>query len=265
MAYAIDLSPRQTSRTLEQAVRHHTRVTLRPLAREDDVLIICRFETIQPSKAAKRPSLVLVPQPSENNETLNPQEPQIGDFLDLVGTYCDVTVHLGENRFLFSSDIVNVTNCASSEERVEIYVSLPDTVQVAQRRRFWRFKPAHSAQIRFEWTDHEGQPTNGAGWLCNVSGDGLACRTSTQTADQIGIGEKITVNFALGEGRPDFYRLDAVLCNKTPAGSKNTIILGMQFMMGQDHPSSHEAAGRLRRHLLTLNDDTARSRGGTEK
>lgn len=262
MAYAIDLSTRQTSRTLEQAVRHHAKVTMRPLAREADSLIICQLEAIQPSKAAKRPSLVLVPQPAVNHDT---PEPRLGDFRDLVGTYCDITVHLGENRFLFSSDIVNVTQGDSSEDRVEIYVSRPDTIQVAQRRRFWRFKPAHSAQIRFEWTDMDGHPANGAGWLCNVSGDGLACRTSAQTADQLGIGEKIVVNFALGEGRPDFYRLDAVLCNKTLAGSKNTMILGIQFLAEQDNPASQEAAGRLRRHLLAMTDDPARSKGGTDK
>lgn len=265
MAYAIDLSPRQTSRTLEQAVRHHTKVTLRPRARADNDLIICQLEAIQPSKAAKRPSLVLVPQPSGNPKTEETDAPPIDDFLDLVGTYCDVTIHLGENRFLFSSDVVNVTGRGSSEERLEIYVSRPDTVQVAQRRRFWRFKPAHSAQIRFEWIDLDGRPANGTGWLCNVSGDGLACRTSTPTADQLGIGEKIIVNFALGEGQPDFYRLDAVLCNKTPAGSKNTVLLGIQFLTEQDHPSSEEAANRLRKHLLAMTDDTARSKGGTDK
>jgi hypothetical protein len=95
------------------------------------------------------------------------------------------------------------------------------------------------------------------GWLCNISPDGLACRAGTRIADQLGIGEQVHVEFTLAPGDRERFSLTAALCNKTPAGTKNTMILGMQFLHGPGHESSGQTVEKLRQRLLRFNQTVA--------
>ncbi len=261
MTYALDLSPRQTTRTLEQAVRHQAVVLLAPRVRPDDEPIACRLESIQASRGARscRAYLTVVssgdgwPASGENGPSCPgpaPASASIEACADLVGTYCDVIVQLGENRYLFCSDVVGVTVSPEPADEVRIRLARPQTIQVTQRRRSWRIRPARSSQVELRWTTGDPSAGTGIGWLCNVSGDGLACRVDARVADRLGIGEQVEVDFTLPPDDPDRFTLDAVLCSKTPAGTRGTMILGLQFLTGPGHESSADAAEVLRRRLL---------------
>jgi hypothetical protein len=269
MAYAIDLSPRQSSRTLEQAVRHHAEILVYPrlLAASDP--IVSRLISIETPIGwqSRRPCLVLeayngipIPQPDPAGG-----EPEAGAIESLIGSYCDVTMQLGENRYLFCTDVVAVQGPSSPGVRPRIYLARPETLQVAQRRRAWRFRPAQSSRVEMTWINAENSKTEGIGWLCNVSSEGLACRTENNVAEQLGIGEQIGLAFALTPGDPERFVMDAVLCNKTPAGTEGTMILGLQFLIGQGHQGSAAAAEALRRKLLARYAPVVDSSGGSAK
>ncbi|HPD30435.1 MAG TPA: hypothetical protein PLL20_10595 [Phycisphaerae bacterium] len=255
MAYAIELSARQSSRTLEQAVRHHAEILIYPRLFEDGDPIVSRLVSIETPIGwqSRRPCLVLETfsaGPVNRNDTADKGESEAAGLDSLVGTYCDVMLQLGENRYLFSSDVVAVQGASGTGARPRIYLARPETVQVAQRRRSWRFRPAQSSRVEMTWINAEKSKTEGIGWLCNVSAEGLACRTEMAVAEQLGIGEQVCLSFALTPGDPERFVIDAVLCNKTPAGTEGTMILGLQFLVGQGHQASAAAAEALRRKLL---------------
>jgi hypothetical protein len=267
MAYAIDLSARQSSRTLEQAVRHHAEILVYARLFADGDPLVSRLVSIETPIGwqSRRPCLVLE---VFNGPLIQSGEPDKagdqdgGSFESLVGTYCDVSLRLGENRYLFCSDVVAVQGPTSPGGRPRIYLARPETLQVAQRRRSWRFRPAQSSRVELTWVNAEKSKSEGIGWLCNVSADGLACRTESNVAGQVGIGEQVSLSFALTPGDPERFVLDAVLCNKTPAGTEGTMILGLQFLVGQGHQASAAAAESLKRKLLARYAPVVDSSGG---
>ena len=109
MPFAIDLSPRQSTRTLEQAMRHRAEVLVEPRTWEEADPLSCRLEPA-PETGSRREGgarlIVLSYEPSAENQT-GPQ-PSIEQFCRLVGTYCDLAIRLGENIYLCSSDVVRV-------------------------------------------------------------------------------------------------------------------------------------------------------------
>lgn len=257
MQYAIDLNPRQSSRTLEQAVRHQAHVVLQPRIHPEDVPILCRLTRIEHAGGQKgaRSYLVLVP---ENSDAADPPtgtpacgSPTPETLNAIVGTYCDAIIQLGENRYLFSSDVLGVTGVHTPSEEKAICVGRPEVIQVTQRRRFWRFRPARSSQVEIRWKDADGMPAHGIGWLCNVSADGVACRVETHVADRLGVGEELTVRFGIAPGETERFTIDASLCSKTPAGTEGTLILGLHFCTGAGHESSAQRAEELGRLLMT--------------
>ena len=261
MAYALDLSPRQTTRTLEQAVRHRAEVLLLPRVRPDDEPILGRLESIVvPSEDPSCRAYLAVVFGGEGNPAGEGNEPACSEAVpagagsercaELVGTYCDVTIRLGENRYLFCSDVVSVTEVPKSSGAVRISLARPETIQVAQRRRSWRFRSARSSRVELRRINGDPSAGGSIGWLCNVSGDGLACRVDAGVADRLAIGEQVEAEFTLTSGDEDRFVLDAALCSKTPAGTQGSMILGLQFLTGPGHASSADAAEALRQRLL---------------
>jgi len=260
MPYAIDLSSRQSARTLEQAVRHHAQVVVSPRILPKNTSITCQLEAIDSTKIANsiRRCLVLIPEVEEQNESdsekvdfseSESENVKNEDYFSLIGTYCDVVIELGENRYLFSADVVGVQLPTSPHGKTRIALSYPDTIQIAQRRRYRRFQPARSTQVELRWINQEKIQNSGIGWLCNVSENGLSCRTELRVADQLGIGERVKIEFALSMGDEQFT-LDAVLCSKSPAGTRGKMLLGLQFVYDPENETLRNSQQSLRRHLL---------------
>jgi len=275
MDFAIDLNPRQSARILEQAMRHRAEVILEPRVWPEDRTIPCRLE---PPPDGNDPHLryhplILIPALTESaaNEgeqtsvhSLSPKE-NMPDWQELVGTYCDASINLSEHRYLFEADVIWVEYVSEPSAGCRIYVSCPQCLQVAQRRRYRRITLAQSTQVELHWGDTEKPAFRSLGWLCNLSADGLACRTDRRTADDVWIGDRVEVCFTLGSSDPQRFQIDAVLCNKTPAGTTDKFILGLQFLTDEEHPDSAAAIKVLRKRLMKTCSLPARSRGGSER
>lgn len=266
MVYALDLSPRQTARTLEQAIRHRALVFIEPRTWTGGEVVAGRLE---PSEGRSGPGGVLIILPGEpplaseieHGRLPAPLTPELIERTRLlVGTYADVSIQLGENRYLFSSDVVRVETVPGVlGARMEM--SRPKTVQVAQRRRSWRFRPARSSQIDLRWGQGQA-PGYAAAWLCNISADGMACRCHGRVGEQLWIGDELTAEFTLTPEDPRRYVMDAVLCSKTPAGSPDKLILGLEFLTGSGHDATRKVAEMLREQLLTtFHSSTNASKG----
>src|SRR5688572_19256519 len=160
MLYAIDLNPRQCARTLKQATRHQATLELEPRQWTGGLPLVGQLENTESdaSNSSQSPLMgVIINQPSGLRASENAQASPDSDFVQrltkLVGSYCDVVITLGENRYLFSADIAKIESVANSSNQFRLFLSRPETMQVAQRRKFWRFRPAKSAQVELRWGD----------------------------------------------------------------------------------------------------------------
>jgi len=264
MSYAIDLNERQSARTLEQAIRYQAIATLEPRAWPAEEAIRCRLE---PSDLAEKHGKRLYAAPlvlvtcqedalaitaASGFSSRAADIQAVERFSPLIGTYCDVVMEVGENRYLFSSDVARVEPAGPGRPGVRFYLTRPDVIQVAQRRRFRRIQLPHASQVEIQWRGEDGRTTGGVGWLYNIGQDGIACRTDTLLADRLCIGQEVTIDFALRPGEPEHYVLDAVICNKTPAGTQDRTIIGMQFLVEQGHQASATVREALRRRLRII-------------
>ncbi len=227
MEYAIDLSARQSARTLEQAVRYQATVLIEPGLWPDANGLKGRLVALDAESLRAELTESTMLRPS-----------------NMVGSYCDVSLLLGRDRFLFSTHALDAERTG---ERWSVSLARPEKLRVYQRRRFWRVKLAESSRVRLRRdADHEGDEI--VGWLCNISGEGMACLVEADAAQRLHVGETIAASFALPGAGPAFD-LDAVLCNKTPNAENEKMILGMQFLPPASSGTT-DAARRLSEFLL---------------
>jgi len=227
MEYAIDLSTRQSARTLEQAVRYRATVLIEP--------------GLWPDADGLKGRLIALDAESLRAELT---EPSVFRPSHMVGSYCDVSLLLGQDRFLFSTHALDAKQAG---ERWSVSLARPEKLRVYQRRRFWRVKLAESARVRLR-RDADNAGTEIVGWLCNISGEGMACLVEADAAERLHVGETIAASFALPDAGPPFD-LHAVLCNKTPNAENEKMILGMQFLPSASSRTTN-AARRLSEFLL---------------
>lgn len=268
MSYAIDLNARQSGRTLEQAIRQQAHTILEPRMWGDDRHLLCRLEPHgNPLDLHMVPvvTLTVLAQvnsacPSDSGGESN-QPVAIEQIRDLAGTYVDAVMRLGEQRYLFSTDVIRVLPAAIADDPPRVHVSRPPTLQVAQRRRFRRLTLSHSAQVELQW-QRDNMQMGGVGWLFNISGDGMACRTEARIAESLWIGDEMQMEFTLAPGDTERFRLKGVLCNKTPTGSLGKVILGIHFQTQE--PQADETALRLRQRLVERASQLIKIRRGAD-
>jgi hypothetical protein len=219
MKYAVDLSERQSARTLEQAVRHRAMIIVEPRVWLDMEGIKGRIIDLDDADAI-----------------IEITEDPLTALDVIVGTYCDGSVLLGRDQYLFST---NITSVGIEGKHWHVRLARPIRLQVQQRRRYWRVELAQSSKVELR----HGEPARaiGAGMLCNISGEGLACLVDVPLAEQIGIGDTVYTSFSLPDSDRTF-ELAGILCNKTPASQPDRTIIGMQFL----EPASSGTAGPAR-------------------
>lgn len=274
MAYAIDLNPRQSARTLEQAIRHQATVLLEPRIWTAGSAVHCQLESWPAMSPTGRrmqaaPLVMTTVVTAGDSSAADVPEPRAAflafeRYSELVGTYCDAVVELGENRYLLSSDITRVEPAGPGGAGARLYLSRPETIQVMQRRRFKRVQLPQAAQVEIRWLNEDGTGGGGVGWLYNVSADGMACRTDSVLAERLWIGQELKLDFALRPGEPEHYLVDAVLCSKTSAGMPDRTILGLQFVSDGDHAASTAARDALRRRLRGIQGSPGGLRKGVD-
>jgi len=258
MPYAINLNERQSARTLEQAIRHGSEVLLEARLWPDAEPITCRLEKPPgpaQEKATVSKTLVLScsvnpgePRASVPYDSQSPEE-LIERLSQLVGSYCDLFIRLGDQVYLCSGDVTRVEPPAGNRRDVRLHLSRAQTIQVAQRRRFRRIDVADSSKVHLSWTKEDRSVNEGIAWLCNVSPNGIACRADAHVVDQLWIGDQVHIEFTLTPSDPERLVMEAVVCNKTPAGTAGKMIIGMQFLTGPENEASNEAIKTLRRRL----------------
>jgi len=254
MSYAIDLTPRQSSRILEQALRHKAGVTLEPRIFNEDETLTGQIEAILPSAgAANSPSAVVIavqaPPVVSDVSQFASHPTTIQELNLLVGTCCDAGLRLGDARYLFDGDVIRVEHAHEPPVMARIFLTRPDTLQVMQRRRFSRFRPARSTQVELRWQKDAESLHGTIAWLCNISPDGLACRVERRIGEQLWIGDRVTAEFTVAPGELNHYVIDSFLCSKTPGGTEDKMILGLQFVSEPGFENSKLATEKLRQHL----------------
>lgn len=253
MSYAIDLTPRQSSRILEQALRHKAGVTLEPRIFNEDEALSGQIEAIIPSGgAANSPSAVVIAMhstPISDVTQIASAPVTIQELNLLVGTCCDAALRLGDAKYLFDGDVIRVQPAHEPPVIARVFLTRPETLQVMQRRRFSRFRPARSTQVELRWQKDAESLHGTIAWLCNISPDGLACRVERRIGEQLWIGDRITAEFTVAPGELNHYVIESFLCSKTPGGTEDKMILGLQFVGEPGFESSQQATEKLRKHL----------------
>jgi hypothetical protein len=144
------------------------------------------------------------------------------DPVNLVNSSADVQLY-AEQRYHFN---VQIAACPKWGDTQALALDRPQTIQVIDRRRFWRAKLAPSSRVTLEWT-HCGAIQKHVAIMLNISADGMACRIDDIGAAAVEINESLTARFSIpGESTP--FELEAVLHNKLPS-SPGATILGLQF------------------------------------
>jgi len=118
---------------------------------------------------------------------------------------------------------------------------------VAERRRFWRAALAESTRVELKPTTND-KPLSIQSDLLNISPDGIACRVAGSDIDALLIGEPVELSFTLS-GTARACALTGVICNKTPTGSGENVIVGMQFVMRPDVPDDQVVVDLIRKTI----------------
>ncbi|MBN1347615.1 MAG: PilZ domain-containing protein [Phycisphaerae bacterium] len=223
MQFTFDLSSSQSNRVIDQAIRHRAEVTLEPKGWTDGRVV----------KAIIRGCddwLLLVEQVAESDESLE----------SVVGMHIDVQMTLGQTLYLFTTHVVDIDY---TEPEALLLIARPEMLQVTQRRKFQRMTLRSPCSVHL---NPRPQGTNGAvtGKLLNLSVEGMACCLGQSAAESVRIGDLIRVGLHPEEAEHGF-EFDAVLANKSEAGTEGHVILGIRF-----DPSNEDLEAQASRQRL---------------
>ena len=226
----MDLTPRQARRVLEQALRTQAELEIEPRTRPED-------EPLSGRIVGQDGNLLRV-----DFKQGAPRLPVSA----LVGAFCDVRLVLSGQLYLFSTCVVDVLDTQSP---VRLLVAVPDTLQVANRRRFERRTISEFTQVRL-WP--QGSKTPYICELCNISGDGLACRmVRGELEELLLVGDEVRVRFGMMHSG-EIFELLSVVCNKSVTPDRTQLIVGVEFRMSPTDPQTMDGVRRLRTALCEL-------------
>lgn len=238
MNLSLNLTPRQAARVMEQAVRANVHVTLEPRSRVDlgtfDGVVSCR-----------EGNLLRVDLPNCGNR---------GHLIELIGAFCDARLHLDDELYLFTSNILDVVD---DLEPPRLLLAIPEQLQVLNRRRFERTSAVIASQARL-WPD--GQPA-AVGLLASVSASGAAINLPGPDADEyLYVGDAVRVNFEIA-GFNGRFEVPATICNKSMNADRSVLTVGVEFAKSGNVADRQELA-RLQATLCQLSAQATESEGG---
>lgn len=238
MQAVIDLNERQLRRVLEQALRSQSLVELEPRTRSDCVL--CGTFRDRTDDALR----IRLDEQAEHLE-----------LYELLGAYVDARLIMSGQLYLFSTCLVDVVE---QDGQRDLIIVEPYAMHVANRRRYERRTLAEFAQVRL-WAENAQSPYFGE--LCNVSGEGLACRMVRGASDDaLLIGDLVRVSFDL-PGPGESFTLPGILCTKAPSKDGHQMIVGIEFETEPADPVTRLAMDRLRAVLCRLTTGVAEKEG----
>lgn len=238
MQAVIDLNERQLRRVLEQALRTESPVELEPRTRKDCVLRGTFNERKEESLRVR----------------LDDDADQL-ELYELIGAYVDARLIMSGQLYLFATCLLDVFEDGG---RRNLMIGEPNAMHVANRRRYERRTLAEFAQVRL-WPEDAQSPYFGE--LCNVSGEGLACRMIRGALDDVLlIGDTVRVSFDL-PGPGESFTLPGTLCTKAPTKDGHQMIVGVEFETEPADPVTRLAVDRLRAVLCRLTTGVAEKEG----
>ncbi len=223
MRFTYDLSPSQSDRIIDQAVRHRAEVVLAPRAWTDEGGLTTRLH-------GSEGELLLVEGQAGSQSQVE----------SIVGVHIDAQLVLGGTLYLFDSHLVDTD---FSKPDALLLIARPPVLQVGQRRRFQRRTLMTKCNVRLTW-EQDRQPREATGRLLNLSGDGMACRLDAETAEQLEAGGALNVMFHPSEAEMPF-EFQGIVTNLSEAGSEGYALLGLQFKFSPDDAASQESRKRL--------------------
>jgi hypothetical protein len=232
MQAVIDLNARQASRVLEQATRTNVAIEIEPRSQSSQLL--------KGRLVGRESGMLLVDLDGDNNNL---------PLHVLVGAYCDVRMILSGQLYMYSTCILDALSQGPDQR---FMLAIPETIHVANRRRFERRSLAEFAQVRLWPAD---APTPYIGELCNVSADGLACRMIRGDLDELlFVGDQVDVGFDL-PGDHESFRLPTIICDKSPTKDGQQLLVGLEFRKDAEDAVGRLALDRLHAALcdLTIN------------
>jgi c-di-GMP-binding flagellar brake protein YcgR len=240
MRLAIDLTPRQGARVLEQALRAKADFEIEPRNLPDD-------EPLHGQLLGREGDLLVV----QMRDT-----PAAVPLSVLTGAFCDIRTILSGELYTFTTCVLDVTDEPAGQRALMVS---PETIQVTNRRQFERTNATVASQVRL-WMGSRIPPT--VGLLANVSAGGLACNLpGTDLDSALALGDELQVSFELA-GFDDVFELPVVLCSKTLSRDRQQLSLGMRFCVRPDDPAAQRALERVRAVLFELMVDTTDMDGG---
>jgi hypothetical protein len=230
MQLAIDLTPRQAGRVLEQALRAQADLEIEPRNLPGE-------ELLRGKVLGREGELLCV-------QVLDEQLPlPLGA---LIGAFCELRMVLSGEMYLFATCIYDALE---TPEPGRVFLAIPEVIQVANRRHFERTNATVASQIRI-WVS--GNETPFVGLLADVSAEGLACNLPGAALDKsVSLGDELRVSFELA-GFDEMFDLPASVCNKSLSKDQHMLLLGLKFSVGPDDAVAQHALQRVRAVLFEL-------------
>lgn len=240
MLDALDLTPRQANRLLEQAVRAAARLEIEPRSFPDG-------RSVRAVLKGREGSTLLA-----EVSSVPPDMPAIS----LMGAFCEVRSALSGQIFIFTSCVLDVIDAIGP---VRLSLAVPEIIQVTNRRRFERTNATVASEVYLLIDD---ETCGGPGGLANISPDGLGCTFPAEGLDErVLVGEPLRVRFEIA-GFDEEFELPALVCNKTLSRDQKQITIGLEFDLARTGKQDARMLERVRGMLNQLmNSDTPRSGG----
>ena len=240
MQLAIDLTPRQGTRVLEQALRAQADFEIEPRNLPDD-------EPLHGKLLGREGELLVV----QMRDT-----PAAVPLSVLTGAFCDIRTILSGELYTFTTCVLEVADEPAGQR---VLLGGPAAIHGTKRRQFARPTATVASPVRI-WVGARAPPTMGL--VANVSAGGLACNLPGTTLDSaLALGDELRVSFELA-GFDDVFELPVVLCSKTLTRDRQQLSLGMKFCVRPDDPAAQRALERVRAVLFELMVNTTDMDGG---
>ena len=238
MQMTFDLSQRQASRVLEQALRTQTELSIEPRSWGGEPALTGVLQNRQGRLLGIRIG------PRNSTRPLN----------ELMGSFCDISMQMSGDHYLFTSCVLD----ASDAESGLLFFSQPEAIHVANRRNYERTNVHIASQVRI---CPAGQSVASVGLMTNISPTGLACSVpGLELEEALCVGDSLRVVFELA-GASGNFNLNAQVCDKRVRRESQQLELGLSFAVDANDQAGLQTLQRLRRFLAQLFVDFTKSDG----
>lgn len=239
MLSALDLTQRQASRLLEQAIRTRARLNIEAQSHQ----VGSGFRGVLVAREGNVLTVELFPRV----EGVPP--------ISLIGSFCEVGSQMAGELFFFTSCVLDVIEAGGP---TRLLLSMPELIQVANRRRFERTNTTVASHVRLV---QQNRPQAATGLMANISATGLAFTLGvTECEDPVLLGDDVRVQFELA-GFDETFELPAVICNKHVSADRQRLLVGLEFAVKDDDLVARHTLARVHAMLNEMMSESSSLEG----